>query len=144
MRTCRLFGPKPLSEPMLVYSWLDSWKQNDFSKWAANQYTCTTISCKKMHSKVMSAKWQPFCRGLIALLISTDLVGMRVLSFSECLGLGFNLVVFLRTASAWHGLFVVVCYCYFYYHFCLRGFFSDLSTAIHCTHSRVCTLVETT
>ena len=63
---CRLVGAKPLSEPMLEYCYLDSLSTN-FSQILIKIHP---ISFKKMHVKLSSAKWQPFCLGFNALSCS--------------------------------------------------------------------------
>ena len=45
---CRMFGGKPLPEPMLTYCQLDPWKQT---------------SMRFEYLKMSSAKWRPFCPG---------------------------------------------------------------------------------
>ena len=50
---CRLFGAKPLPEPMLVYCQLDKFQ------WNLNQNSIIFI--KKMHLKLSLPKWWPFC-----------------------------------------------------------------------------------
>ena len=52
---CRLSGAKPLSEPMLPYCQLDPKEYN-----SVNFYS----TFKRMHLKMPSAKWRPFCLGL--------------------------------------------------------------------------------
>ena len=54
---CRLYGAKPLSEPMLPYSQLDP--KNKIHK----------FSFKEIHLKMLSAKWQPFCLSVSVLMI---------------------------------------------------------------------------
>ena len=54
---CRLFGAKPLPEPMLTYCQLDPYEQNKIG--IKVQY----FSFTKMHSIMSSAKWRPFCPG---------------------------------------------------------------------------------
>ena len=56
---CRLDGAKPLSEPMLEYCWLDPWV--NLSEILIEIYT---FSFKKMHLKMSSENWRPFCPGL--------------------------------------------------------------------------------
>ena len=70
---CRLVGAKPFSEPMLLI-----WNVKPFSEpmlliWNVpseqNKFQWTLIriqalSFKKMHLKILSAKWRPFCLGL--------------------------------------------------------------------------------
>ena len=56
---CRLFGTKPLSRPMLGYYEMDPWAQTSVKLYIKIQ----KISLTKMHVKVSSAKWRPFCPG---------------------------------------------------------------------------------
>ena len=58
---CRLFGTQPLGtqplfNPVLVNSHVGPWKKN---LWNFNQNI--NISFTKMHLKISSAKWRPFC-----------------------------------------------------------------------------------
>ena len=62
---CRLFGTKPLPEPMLAYCQLDSWEQVSV-KFESKFYQ---YSFKKMHLKLSSAKWQWFCPGRNELIV---------------------------------------------------------------------------
>ena len=55
---CRLFGAKPLSEPMLDYHQLDPWEQTVSESWIIIHNTKFVI--KKMNLKISSAKWPPF------------------------------------------------------------------------------------
>ena len=50
-----LAGAKPLSEPMLEYCWLDPWEQTSVKSWIDK------FSFKKMHLKMSSGNWLPFC-----------------------------------------------------------------------------------
>ena len=56
---CRLAGTKPLPEPMLAYCQLDPEEQTSM-KFKIKTYN---FSFMKMHLKMLSAKWQPFCPG---------------------------------------------------------------------------------
>ena len=56
---CRLFGSKPLPEPMLAYSQLDHSKQN-ISEF---RIKIQTLLFMKMLLKMTSVGWQPFCPG---------------------------------------------------------------------------------
>ena len=60
----RLFGNKPLAEPMLDYDQLDQWQQISL-KYV--EIKITQFSFKNMHLKMSSVKWRPFCRGLSVL-----------------------------------------------------------------------------
>ena len=55
---CRLFGAKPLSKPMLV---IVNWTLRNKLQWNFNQHSKSSFT--KMHLKISSAKWQPFCPG---------------------------------------------------------------------------------
>ena len=57
--TCRLTGAKPLSEPMLEYI-IGPFGTN-FSEILIKSHT---FSFKKMHLKMLSGKWRPFCLSL--------------------------------------------------------------------------------
>ena len=46
-----LFGIEPLSEPMLIYMWLNPGKH-------------ISVTLKKIHLDMLSAKWWPFCLNL--------------------------------------------------------------------------------
>ena len=59
MMSCRLFGAKPLSEPMLDI--IVDWTLRNKVQWNLNRNSY--ISFKKMHMKLSSAKWRPFCPG---------------------------------------------------------------------------------
>ena len=61
---CRLFGAKPLSKPMLVYCQLDAIGIN----FTENLTQTQNFSLKKMHLKITSAKWRPFCPGELSSL----------------------------------------------------------------------------
>ena len=56
---CCLFGTKPLSKPMVVYCRLDLSKQISVKVWSKYK----NFSFRKMHLKISSAKWWPFCPG---------------------------------------------------------------------------------
>ena len=58
--TCHLFSAKPLSKPMLGYYQPDP-KEQKFSEILIK---IQNFSFMKMHVKILSAKWQPFCPGL--------------------------------------------------------------------------------
>ena len=61
---CRLFGAKQLPEPMLANFQVYTLKQTSLKlQWK-------TFSLTKMHSKMSSAKWQPFCFSLNVLIFS--------------------------------------------------------------------------
>ena len=62
---CRLFGVKPLSVPMLDYHKLDSWEQASLVFFIKIH----NFSFAKMHLKISSAKWRPFCPGEMSLSI---------------------------------------------------------------------------
>ena len=51
---CRLFGDKPLPEPMLIYCQLDPWEETSVKN---------ESQLKTFHLKMLSTKWQPFCPG---------------------------------------------------------------------------------
>ena len=54
---CRLFGAKPLSEPVLL-----CWQLMNLISWNFIQNSKDFI--KEMHLKMSSVKWRPFCLGL--------------------------------------------------------------------------------
>ena len=56
---CRLFGTKPLSKPILVYCHL-TLRKKTFSE---TLFKRQNLSFTKMHMKISSAKWPPFCSG---------------------------------------------------------------------------------
>ena len=56
---CRLFNAKPLSKPMLGYCQLDPLEKNFSEIFIKMQ----NFSFTKMHLKISSAKWRPFCPG---------------------------------------------------------------------------------
>ena len=60
---CRLFGVKLLSEPMLGYCQLDHWEQTPVRLYSE----CKTFHLKKIHLKMLSGKYRPFCLGLSVL-----------------------------------------------------------------------------
>ena len=59
---CRLFGAKSLSKPMLGYCQLDEFGPlwTNFSEILIKMQN---FSFTKMHLKILSAKWRPFCPG---------------------------------------------------------------------------------
>ena len=59
-----LVGTKPLSELMLGYCWLDPQEQNS-AKFNQNSY----IIIKKIHLKMSSWYWWPFCLGLNVIFV---------------------------------------------------------------------------
>ena len=61
---CRLFDAKPLYKPLLLY--IVNWTLGNKRKWHLNQNE--HFSYKKMHSKISSVKWWPFCLGLNTLM----------------------------------------------------------------------------
>ena len=50
---------EPLSEPVLEYCWLDPWEQI-----SVKYFRIKTLSLKKMHFRIASAKWRQFWFGL--------------------------------------------------------------------------------
>ena len=54
---CRLISTKPLSEPVLEYCWLKPLGSNLSVSW----FTIQNFSFMKMHLKMSSVIWQPFC-----------------------------------------------------------------------------------
>ena len=71
---CRLFGAKPLSEPIVDYYQLDPWEQ--ISGKMDSKYN--NFSCRKMNLKMSSAKWWPFCLGLDVLIrLELDLMAAQ-------------------------------------------------------------------
>ena len=56
---CRLFGAKPLPEPMLAYCQLGSWEQFLVKIWIG----ILSFSCKKMHLKLLSANMAAILSG---------------------------------------------------------------------------------
>ena len=56
---CRLFGTKPLSQPMLVYCQLDSWEQTSV-KFKSELYHFRSRKCIW---NCRLPKWRPFCPG---------------------------------------------------------------------------------
>ena len=63
--SCRLVVAKPLSASMLEYCLIGPLETN-FNDILIQ---IETFSFKKMHLKVLSAKWQPFCLSLIVLIL---------------------------------------------------------------------------
>ena len=57
---CRLYGAKPLSSQMLCYCQLDPKEQTSVIKVQHFSFT-------KMYLKISSAKWRPFCPGVMSL-----------------------------------------------------------------------------
>ena len=57
---CRLFGAKPLPEPMLTYCRLDPSEQTSVKF----ELKIQNFSFKKMLLKRSSGKWRPFCFGI--------------------------------------------------------------------------------
>ena len=58
---CRLFGAKPSSGPMLAYCQWEPWKL------ISVKFESKYDSFKELHSKTSSARWRPYCFGLIVL-----------------------------------------------------------------------------
>ena len=54
--TCSLFGDKPLSKPLLVYF---NWILRNKLQWSLIKIQ--KLSFTKIHMKISSAKWRPFC-----------------------------------------------------------------------------------
>ena len=71
---CRLVGAKPLSEPVLGILFIGPWETN-FSEILIG---IQTFSFKKMHLKMLSAKWRPFCLDLNVLRVCKETVKSRV------------------------------------------------------------------
>ena len=69
----RLFGAKPLLEPVLEYCWLDPWEQTSV-KFSSN---FIYFHSNKMHSKKASAKWRSFCPVCVCVCVC-GWVGMGV------------------------------------------------------------------
>ena len=59
VRACRMFGAKPLPEPMPGYSQLDSWEQISM-KFESKFYH---FHSRKCNWKCRLSKWWPFCPG---------------------------------------------------------------------------------
>ena len=57
---CRLFGAKPLSKPMQGYCELDPKEHISMNFF---KLKLQTFSFTKLHLKISSAKWWPFCPG---------------------------------------------------------------------------------
>ena len=55
---CRLYGTKPLSEPMLDHYQLDPWEQSSVKFFLIK---IQNFSFMKMHVKISSVEWGPFC-----------------------------------------------------------------------------------
>ena len=53
---CRLFGTMPLAEPILI---IVHWARRKELQWHSNENT--KLSFIKMHLKLSSAKWRPYC-----------------------------------------------------------------------------------
>ena len=62
---CRLFGAKPLSEPMLSYCQLDPKEYISVKFYLKFK----TFHSRKRHLRMSSAKWQPFCLNLNVLTL---------------------------------------------------------------------------
>ena len=74
---CRLVGAKPFSEPIMEYWYIRTLKTN-FSEILSKIHA---FSFKKMHLKMSSAKWLPFCLGLNVL--TGELWGVPSEEFGE-------------------------------------------------------------
>ena len=61
-----LFGTKPLSKPMLGYCQSDHREQTSVK--VESKYKLSDFSFMKMHLKMSSGKWRPFCLGLNVLI----------------------------------------------------------------------------
>ena len=59
LRKYPLFGTKPLSKPIVGYCELYQWEQN----LNVILIELNNFSFAKMHMKILSAKWRPFCPG---------------------------------------------------------------------------------
>ena len=68
---CRLLGDMPLSEPMMEYCELDLNLGTNFLEILIEIYI---FSFKKMHLKMSSGNWQPFCIGLNVSMFVDDLL----------------------------------------------------------------------
>ena len=64
---CRVFGAKPLSEPMLIYCQLDLWNK---LSWNMNLNSNFSL---KMYLKMTYTKWRPFCLSLNVLNVCSCL-----------------------------------------------------------------------
>ena len=64
---CRLFGAKPLSEPMLEYCYLDPW---NILQWNHSQNLY--IFVLEMHLKISLGNWRPFCHDRNVLISRTQ------------------------------------------------------------------------
>ena len=64
---CRLFGTKPLSEPMLMNYQLNPQE----TKFSEILIIIPTFSLKKMHFKMLCVKWWPFCPSLNELTLKS-------------------------------------------------------------------------
>ena len=70
---CRLFGAKPLSEPMLPYCQLDHREHfNEIS------FKIQKFSFKNMRLKMLSAKWQLLCLSLSVLIFIHILISFQL------------------------------------------------------------------
>ena len=78
----RLFSAKPLSEPMLVYCWMDTLGTNFSEIWIE----ILTFSFKKMPLKISSAKWRPFCHTYTLHFTAVLIIRLVCISFHGLLG----------------------------------------------------------
>ena len=102
---CRLFGAKPLPEPMLVYCQLDSWEQVSV-KLESEFYHFQTTKCIW---KCCLPKWQPFCPGGDELMCGLTVPAQRVWAFFKQLD---TLKMFAMLSQGWNCSVFITGLCY--------------------------------
>ena len=108
---CRLFGAKPLSKPMLGYCELNSLRTN-FSEILIK---IQNFSLRKIHLKISSVKWRPYCLGLNVLTV--EAVTLAALPTSQvAVGLPMKNSATVSGAasmgedhSTWQGMRITAC-----------------------------------
>ena len=102
--TCRLFGAKPLPEPMLVYCQMDSWEQTSV-KFKLEFYHFRSGKCIW---NCRLPKWRPFCPGGDELTPSTEIKGNGIVKY---LGVTYvNLIMYINIVLRSAALKTIICY----------------------------------
>ena len=98
---CRLFGTKPLSEPMMTYCQLDP-KEYISMKYYLN---CKRFSFKKMHLNISSRKWWSFC-------LSFNVLTLRVESHWPFWLLASSKQILIKIITMVHKILQGECLCF--------------------------------
>ena len=101
---CRLFGAKPLPEPMLIYCQLDSWEHISV-KFESEFYHFHSRKCSW---KCRLPKWRPFCPGGDELMATRVLPMLTIAVMVARVTCSTPFISYTRVPMIWPG----VCLCH--------------------------------